>query len=147
MLKTSCPLKNLVWSDEMDKECKKDTDIHNYIPGNLIWFYTETRSVLEKRAKALERSNFYTKCLAEKVVISELIYKPEIPKGISISAADVFALCSHIANSERDLMIQFNRVVKRSASMLDVESNKALFKFGGQLDSQNVSNADFEKSK
>ncbi len=44
-------------------------------------------------------------------------------------------------------MIQLNRVVKRSASILDVESTKALHEFGRQLDSYKVTEADFEKSK
>ncbi len=45
---------------------EKDMDIRNYIAGNLIPFYTETRSLLEKRTKTRERSNFYTKCLAKR---------------------------------------------------------------------------------
>ncbi len=140
--------KNLVWSKEVEREeRKKDMDIRNYIPSNLIPFYTETRSLLEKRAKTLERSNFYTKCLAEKIVILDLMHKPEIPKGITLSAANIVALCSQIENSERDLLIQLNRVVKRSASILDVESTKALHEFGRQLDSYKVPEADFEKSK
>ncbi len=48
----------------------------------------------------------------KKIVLLELMYKPEIPQGISVSAADIVALCSHIENSERDLLIQLNRVVK-----------------------------------
>ncbi len=75
------------------------------------------------------------------------MYKPEIPQRITLSAADIVVLCSHIENSERDLLIQLNRVVKRSASILDVESTKALYEFGRQLDSYKVPEADFEKSK
>ncbi len=137
-----------VWSDEVEREeRRKNKDIRNYIPGNLIPFYTEKRSLLEKRAKTLERSKCYTKCVAEKIVIPELLYKPEIPQGITLSAADIVALSSHIENSERDLLIQLNRVVKRSASILDVKSTKALHEFGKQLDSYKVPQADFEKSR
>ncbi len=102
--------------------------------------YTETRSVLDKRAMALERK----KCLYQMYCRKGGDTKGNIQIWDPTRNLPLSCRCSSL---ERDLMIQLNRVVKRSASILDVESTKALYVFGRHLDSQNISNADFEKSK
>ena len=140
------------WADQMDQvdaidNIKADRDIRNFLPTNLVPYYSAARSLLEKRVKAFERLEFYQCCQRSGVIPSELIYSPKVPKGVTLSAAEIVSWNTHIHHSEMDILSQLILSMKRQSATVDKEATRALLDFNNGLTDHRVSHSNIEKSK